>query len=372
MDEHRTNGMTEFLRREVGAWESMAVRKGYYAKKLRRRWLLILAAAAVALLIIVAVLAIAPWENTAPPVQDGTSPEGENGGALVPDDTQTETDTDGESESEQGTEDELPVADPYAYDFTLVPTGATPIVPGNTAIKNNPVNQTDRVIDMQDVMSAACRIPAAPGQVSVLIIHTHTGEGYNQDDALYLDADDEEFARSADGSDGVVSVGAMLAGRLNEAGIGTIHCKTVFDGESNRESYNRAAEAIAAFRMAYPSLVCVIDVHRSATVDGQGNIVRSLAVQEGQKIAQTQVICGMSAELTNKTNLALAMQLQESMNQAFPTSCAAVICKEQVLNQNLAPFSLTLEIGSSGNTQAEALAAAEIVAGSLCTLFETG
>lgn len=372
MDEHRTNGMTEFLRREVSAWESMAVRKGYYAKKLRRRWLLILAITATIVLTAAAVLAIAPWENAEPPVQEGTSPEGEHGGAPLPDDTQAETDTAAESESEQGTEDEQPAVDPYAYDYTLVPAGATPIVPGNTAIKNNPVNQTDRVIDIQNVMEAACRIPAASGKISVLIIHTHTGEGYNQDDALYLGAGAEEFARSADGSDGVVSVGALLAARLNEAGIGTIHCKTVFDGQSNRESYDRAAEAIAAFRMAYPSIVCVIDVHRSATVDAQGNIVRSLAVKEGQSIAQTQVICGMGAELASKTNLALAMQLHQSMNQAFPDSCAAVICKEQVLNQNLAPFSLTLEIGSSGNTQAEALAAAEIVAGSLCTLFETG
>ena len=371
MDEHRTNGMTEFLRREVGAWESMAVRKGYHAKKLRRRWLLILGIAVAVALSVIAVLAIAPWEDAAPPVQDGGGAEGEHGGVLLPDDTQTETDTSAGSESEQETE-QPPAADPYAYDFSLVPDGATPIVPSNTAIKNNPVNQTDRVIDMQDVMAATCKIPAASGKISVLIIHTHTGEGYNQEGALYLDADDEEFARSTDGTDGVVAVGALLAKRLNDAGIGTIHCKTVFDGQSNRESYDRAAEAIAAFRMAYPSIVCVIDVHRSAAVDAQGNIVRSLAVKEGQSIAQTQVICGMGAELTSKTNLALAMQLRQSMEQVFSDSCAAVICKEQVLNQDLAPFSLTLEIGSSGNTQAEALAAAEIVAASLCTLFETG
>ena len=35
-------------------------------------------------------------------------------------------------------------------------------------------------------------------------------------------------------------------------------------------------------------------------------------------------------------------------------------------------FCIFAFFGSSGNTQAEALAAAEIVAASLCTLFETG
>lgn len=366
MDEHQTNGMTEFLRREINVWESLAQGKGYHAKKLRRRLLMILAVIAAVTLITVAVLAISPWADAAPHVPDGGDGGNEQGDVLPPDQT-AET----ERESEAPTASEQPAPDPYFYDYASVPAGATPIVPCNIATKNHPVNQTDRVIDVQSVMEAACRIPAAKGTISVLIIHTHTGEGYNVSDALYLGAEDEEFARSADGSDGVVAVGALLAKRLNEAGIGTIHCKTVFDGQSNRESYRRAAEAIAAFRMAYPSLVCVIDVHRSATVDDSGNIVRSLAVQEGQGIAQTQLICGMSAQLTYKTNLALSIQLQESMNQAFPDSCAAVICREQVLNQDLTPFSFTMEIGSSGNTPAESLAAAEIVADALCALFDT-
>ena len=368
MDEHQTNGMTEFLHREISVWESLAQGKGYHAKKLRRRLLVILTVIAAVTLIAVAVLAIAPWEDAAPHVPDGEDPGKNQGGVLPPDQT-AEAETEGESEAQ--TESEPPVPDPYFYDYASVPTGATPIVPCNIATKNHPVNQTDRVIDMQSVMEAACQIPAAKGQISVLIIHTHTGEGYNVSDALYLDADDEEFARSADGSNGVVAVGARLAKQLNEAGIGTIHCKTVFDGESNRESYRRAAEAIAAFRMAYPSLVCVIDVHRSAAVDANGSIVRSLTVQEGRGIAQMQVICGMSAEITSKTNLALAMRLQEYMNQAFPDSCAAVICREQVLNQDLTPFSFTLEIGSSGNTPTEALATTEVVADALCTLFDT-
>lgn len=370
MDEHKTNGMTDFLRREISAWESARVEQTYKRGRTARKWLMIATAVMAVVLIAVCIAVFVPWGKAQEPDR-GEQP----GGALTPDTIEDETQAESEWESGSTTEQqtqETPAADPYAYDFSMVPEGATPIVPCNAKTKKHPVNQTDRVIDMQDVMATACKIPAASGKISVLIIHTHTGEGYNQEGALYLDADDEEFARSTDGSDGVVAVGALLAKRLNDAGIGTIHCKTVFDGESNRESYDRAAEAIAAFRMAYPSIVCVIDVHRSAAVDAQGSIVRSLAVKEGQSVAQTQVICGMGAELTSKTNLALAMQLHQSMEKAFSDSCAAVICKEQVLNQDLAPFSLTLEIGSSGNTQAEALAAAEIVAASLCTLFETG
>lgn len=368
MDEHKTTGMTEFLKREIRVWDSLFAKEGHKASKRNRKWLMMAAAVVAVVLIAVSLIVLVPWGTEAPPVQDGTVPIPGVGTQQSP---PTENRTEPSPESEPQTQVPVPTPDPYAYDFSIVPPGATPIVPVNLATKNHPVNQTDRVIDMQDVMSAACVIPAPNGKVSVLVIHTHTGEGYNRDGKLYLDADDEEFARSADGSDGVVAVGARLAQRLNEAGIGTIHCKTVFDGQSNRESYSRAADAIEAFRKAYPSLVCVIDVHRAAVIDSDGNMVRSLAVQKGQSIAQTQIICGMSAEQTSKTNLALAMLLHDRMNRTFPESCAGVICKEQTLNQDRAPFSLTLEIGSCGNTLSEALAATEITADALCTLFQT-
>ncbi len=373
MDEHKTNGMTEFLKREIRAWED--ARTVGHVRARRRRlpvWLPVAAAAVgAAVLIIVATVFIVPWGSIRPPVSDGGQQGGSHGGVAPPvtegsQAQESEQDTTGQ----QGTQ-EVPIKDPYEYDFSVVPVGATPIVPMDISAKQNPVNQTDGVIDMQSVMASACRIPAPRGSISVLIIHTHTGEGYNREGATYLDAEDGEFARSADGTDGVVAVGAELARQLNEAGIGTIHCRTVFDGESNRASYARAADAIEAFRMAYPTLVCVIDVHRAATVNEQGHIVRSLAVGNGQGIAQTQIICGMNAEDTSKTNLALAMLLYDRMNSTFAGSCAGVICKPQTLNQDLAPFSLTLEIGSCGNVLEEALAAADVTAAALCTLFET-
>ena len=369
MDEHKTSGVTEFLRREMQVWEKLSTGQGHHAKKQRRKIFLMALGIVISVAAIASAVYLVPWKELKLPLRDGGP--GVGGNLPVTDLEAVQTQQETEVGSEQETIQNTPEVDLYEYDFSIVPAGATPIVPCNTAIKNNPVNQTDRVIDMQSVNAATCLIPAARGQISVLIIHTHTGEGYNQKGSLFLEADDEEFARSADGSDGVLAVGALLAQRLNQAGIGTIHCKTVFDGESNRESYNRAADAISAFRMAYPSLVCVIDVHRAASIDEQGNILRSLAVRDGKGIAQTQLICGMSAEQTSKTNLALAMSLHKHMNQAFPDSCAGVICKEQTLNQHLAPFSLTLEIGSCGNTLQEALDAAGITADALCALFET-
>ena len=367
MDEHKSGGMTAFLKRELRAWEDIRAEGMARMHRVRRvpRWLPVAAMATVVVLAAVALVCFAPWERAEPPTEDGA----QNGGVGAPPVTEEDT-TPAEGESESCTE-EQDAPDPYAYDFSIVPQGATPIVPADIRVQKNPVNLTDGVIDMQAVMAASCRIPAPRGKVSVLIIHTHTGEGYNREGALYLDADDDEFARSADGSDGVLAVGARIAETLNKAGIGTIHCKTVFDGESNREAYARAAEAITTFRLAYPGLVCVIDVHRAATTDASGNIVRSLAVRDGQGIAQTQVICGMGAETTSKTNLALCMRLHQNMNALFDGSCAGVICKPQSLHGELLPFALTLEIGTCGNTIEEALASADVAAQGLVGLFET-
>lgn len=365
MDDTSKAGMTEFLRREIRAWESAEVLGARRVDRHKRRLLMIVATVCAVALTVALCIWLIPraLAGEQPPQGDG----GLDGGVPPVEQIGT-TGAETQPTTEQTTE-QTPT-DPYAYDFSVVPAGATPIVPVDLSVGKNPVNMTDRVIDMDEVMAAVCRIPAIRGQVSVLILHTHTGEGYNESDAAWLDAGDEEFARSYDGNQSVVAMGAEIAAALNAAGIGTVHCKTVFDGESNREAYQRAADAIVAFRMAYPSLVCVIDVHRAAVTDAEGNIVRSLAVKDGQGIAQTQIVCGMASEKTSKTNLALAMSLCDGMNAAFPGSCAAVVCKEQTLGQDLVPFSLTLEIGSCGNTPAQAKAAAKIAAAALSPLFD--
>lgn len=368
MDGSRENGMTEFLKREIQAWDATGVLGARLADRHKRKILIIAVAASALVLAAVLCAVLIPRAMASSP--DGGGEGGLLDGGVPPTaDTEPPIEDLTQPQPEQTLPEDLP--DPYAYDFSVVPAGATPIVPVNLAARENPVNQTDRVIDMQSVMAAACRIPAVKSQVSVLILHTHTGEGYNVADAAWLAADDEEFARSYNGNESVVAMGAEIAATLNQAGIGTVHCKTVFDGESNRESYERAADAIRAFCKAYPSLVCVIDVHRAAVTDQNGNIVRSLAVKDGKGIAQIQLICGMSAEKTSKTNLALAVSLYQGMNTAFPDSCAGVICKEQTLNQDLVPFSLTLEIGSCGNTPEQAKAAAKIAAAALCPLFDS-
>ena len=56
-------------------------------------------------------------------------------------------------------------------------------------------------------------------------------------------------------------------------------------------------------------------------------------------------------------NLALALYLQNAVNAVCPTLMRPVELVPQRYNQHLAPGALIIEVGSSGNTLREALAA---------------
>ena len=84
MDEQKTNGMTEFLRRELRAWEEARAAGGGVGARLRQvpKWLPVAAAVSgVTLLVVLAVIFVVPWNNVKPPVQDGGQQGGADGGA---------------------------------------------------------------------------------------------------------------------------------------------------------------------------------------------------------------------------------------------------------------------------------------------------
>ena len=63
-----------------------------------------------------------------------------------------------------------------------------------------------------------------------------------------------------------------------------------------------------------------------------------------------------------RSNLALALYLQEAVGRKHPTLMRPVTLVQQRYNQHLTTGSLILEVGSSGNTLQEALAAIRLFA----------
>lgn len=182
---------------------------------------------------------------------------------------------------------------------------------------------------------------------TVLILHTHTSESYAGGDGdLYV---------SEDPSQTVFSAGDALTKRLQEKQIFAIHCRAVHDAPGNLGSYERSAESIRFFRERYPDLGLVIDLHRSLDRSAAGGVCVTVGTVGSE---ETEI----------EKNLSLAVALCRELESAGVT-CLPVRLAGADLNQSLAPFSLTVEIGSFCDSPQEAQVLAEQVADALSSII---
>ncbi len=207
----------------------------------------------------------------------------------------------------------------------------------------------------------------------VLILHTHTQEGYAEEGATWIRGDVGEATYTKDVGRSVVAVGEVLQDTLNGHGIGTIHCTTVHDADGNVGSYQRSAESIRFFLKLYPSISYVIDLHRDAILTSDGEYVRAIADDSEVALAQVMAVVGSDANGTHhpnwKKNLALAEQLRVSLNQETKDLCRPSILRNASYNQELCTYSLLLEIGTGANSVEEAKRSATLVGNALAELI---
>ena len=93
-------------------------------------------------------------------------------------------------------------------------------------------------------------------------MHTHTCEAY-------LDIDTGQYPesfypRTTDERYSVVAVGDAITQTLNNAGIGTLHDKTIHDNPSYNGSYYRSEQTVKDDLAEYPGIQVVLDIHRDA------------------------------------------------------------------------------------------------------------
>ena len=191
-------------------------------------------------------------------------------------------------------------------------------------------------------------------QPVVLILHTHTEEGYydfNENDPSHI------LTKS------VVAVGERVAYELNRRGIPTVHC-TVIHENGGDGAYASAAETIRDMLKIYPSIEYVIDLHRLEVVDANGKILRT---ESALGTAQIRLTVSSQGVLERET-LALALSLRRKLNAGEKRLCMPVVFTDSKLNSEMAYYYLKVDVGSWGNEASEALATGEIFA---ATLAET-
>ena len=246
-------------------------------------------------------------------------------------------------------------------------------IEGGLAIKN----QTGYKTDIGELLLNGPGLTLPANQPQILVIHTHSSEAYTPAGLDKYEASDD--SRTEDTQYNIVRVGDELCAIFEGAGLNVIHDRGIYDYPSYTGSYTRSGQAIEDWLTKYPSIRMVIDVHRDALGEN-GTVYKTMAEEDGVCASQVMILIGTDesglAHSAWRGNLALAMYLQQAVSTAHPTLMRPVQLVPQRYNQHLTPGSMILEVGSSGNTLQEALAAvrlfAQPAASALTALVEQG
>ena len=265
---------------------------------------------------------------------------------------------------------------PTVPEQIVIPEGATPIVTYDLSHLGRGIgylnNQTFYHPNISELLKVD--VSTSPTQEPlVLVLHTHTSEGYLSQNATYLEGDLGENTYTREDSRNMLAVGKAFVLGLNKKGITAIHCTVMHDESGLAGSYERAAESIRFFREHYPSIRYVVDLHRDAILTAEGEYVRAVGEIDGESIAQILPVVGSDAngwEHENwEGNLALALQLRQTLNQNDKALCRPVMLKSATYNQEMAPYAILLEIGTGANSIDEAIAAATLAGEAFAALI---
>ena len=254
-------------------------------------------------------------------------------------------------------------------DKNLRPVKESRVKGGEAAAGINVKNGTGYKLDIAGAMKskADCKILLNAGY-QVLVIHTHTTETYAQEAS---DTYSTEYSpRTTDKARNMVAVGDVVAERLEEAGIKTLHVTTIHDYPQYNGSYNRAEETIRTYLEKYPSIEMVIDIHRDSITYDDGTKLKPTVEINGKKAAQIMIItgCDNNGKLDFpdwKKNLRMAAQLQKQLTDDWEGLMRPLYFAPFRYNMHMTHNSLLVEFGTDVNTLEEAKYSADLFGRSL-------
>lgn len=229
-------------------------------------------------------------------------------------------------------------------------------------------NSGGKTPDLPVLMTAPLTWELEAEGPTVLIVHTHTSESYTKDGEDYKES---AAYRTLEEEHNMLSIGDRVAKRLEEAGIRVIHDREIHDYPSYDRAYAHARKSIQAVMEEYPGIQLLLDLHRDAVQVGSGQMSTHVMVG-GSDGAQLMLVLGTgNSGLPSpkwEDNLSLALKLQTVLERSCPGICRPVSLRNQRFNQDLAPFSLLVEVGAAGDTRQRALRAADQLAKAIIAL----
>lgn len=301
--------------------------------------------------------------------ENGENEKGGSSESISSDDKNESSQT-----SQSSAEASAPAAAPENVKGKIISNYISPYKAGlsynNVYLKNG----TEHTIDIKSLLTAPLSFKVEKsGSPQVLIMHTHTTETFMSEDSEYYT--DAFTSRTRDKTMNMVSVGEIVAKKLNDAGIKTIHDTTEHDYPKYSGSYTRAAETILGYLEKYPSIKIVLDLHRDAVSSGNDK-VKLVTEIDGKKAAQVMLVMGSQSEGGSgypnwRENLKLAVRLQQMLEVKYPTLARPLSLTTGQYNQSLTKGSLLIEFGTDANTVAEAHYSAQMVGDALVSLLNT-
>ncbi len=251
--------------------------------------------------------------------------------------------------------------DDLAFDENGVPSQT--VIPTNsqsyTVVNNVYIkNASSRQITEENLAQAPLSAQLASDGPQVLIIHTHGTEAYTMPPGQEYDP--SGTYRTLDTNYNVVRVGDEIAAVLSTYGISVLHDRTLHDADSYNDAYNSSYDSIARYLEKYPSITFVLDVHRDAIQDANGNQYK-LVTREDSRVAQCCLVMGVAHD-NWRDNLQLAIAVQEKLNTLSPTLMRPIAARDYRYNQQFTAGSLLVEIGAAGNSLDEAILGARYFA----------
>ena len=205
---------------------------------------------------------------------------------------------------------------------------------------------------------------------TVLIVHSHGTEAYTKTaDSQYKN---HAAYRTADDRYNMISIGDELTRLLESQGIKVIHDRTSHDYLDYDNAYNNSRAAIQQYLKEYPSIKMVLDLHRDAVENPDGSQWSTKATVNGQDAAQLMLVVGSNgsgqAHPNWHTNLSIAEKLAVLMERNDPGVSRPIQVRYKPYNQDLSVGSLLVEVGTAGNTHAQALNAMPALADAIAAL----
>jgi stage II sporulation protein P len=233
-----------------------------------------------------------------------------------------------------------------------------------TNMKPEPENEQKAEIVTADIETEKKTQPemvvSGSDEPQVLIVHTHATESY-------LPASEGNY-HTKEAENSVRDVGNVLAETLKAEGIAAVHDQTLHDSPSYNQSYSRSYTTITEMLKKYPTIKCVIDLHRDAIASDSPAATVSVS---GKTCARYSYVVS-NAVPTYSDNLTFINAMNETASEEYSGFTGKILERGYRYNQDLSSKYMLLEIGYNRNRIEDARNTAEVFAKILADTLKAG